>query len=109
MLCHTLYGLFRNMIIRVTDRKKIDLKDKVMQLLGNMNGEDFRFAVLDLSALSAADKQVYFASATQSITIQARIRFLDEKALQEITESNYRSSLMSASTHLADSTGRSCL
>lgn len=69
---------------------KIDLKDKVMQLLGNMNGEDFRFAVLDLSALNAADKQVYFASATQSITIQARIRYLDEKALQEITESNYR-------------------
>ena len=69
---------------------KLDLKDKVMQILGNMNEEDFRFVVLDLSSLSAADKQLYFSRAAQSITIKARIRYLDEKALQEITESNYR-------------------
>ena len=68
----------------------LDLKDKVMQLSGSMNDEDSKFIVLDLSALSETDKQLYFSSAAQSITIQGKIRYLDEKALNEIVESNYR-------------------
>lgn len=68
----------------------LDLKDKVMQLSGSLNDENSKFIVLDLSALSSTDKQQYFSKATQSITIRGRIRYLDEKALNEIAESNYR-------------------
>lgn len=64
----------------------IDVPDKTLQLLGGLSADDYKFIVLDLSNLSEEDKETYYKSTIQHITIQGTLRAVDEEEYKEVTE-----------------------
>lgn len=67
----------------------IDLKDKKLQVVGDING-DFAFILFDLSGMSEKDKQLYFRNMYKHITVQGRLRAVDDAEFKEVAESLYR-------------------
>ena len=67
----------------------IDLPDKTLQFLGDLDGEG-ALIILDLSALSDVDRQYYFSCSGQSITLQGRLRAVDDEEFNEVAESLFR-------------------
>lgn len=67
----------------------ISIKDKTLQVVGDMEGE-YGFILLDLSKLSAKDKELYFKKASQHITISGKIRGVDDAEFQTVLESLYK-------------------
>ncbi len=67
----------------------ISIKDKTLQVVGDMEGE-YGFILLDLSKLSAKDKDLYFMKASQHITISGKIRGVDDAEFQTVLESLYK-------------------
>lgn len=63
----------------------IDVPDKTLQLLGGLNSDDYKFIILDLSNLSEEDKETYYDSIIQHITIKGTLRAVDEEEYQEVT------------------------
>ena len=69
----------------------IDIEDKALQVLGDVSSdEDFAFILVDLSALSEKEKDMYFSMIARHITIQGRLRAVDDAEYQETIESLYR-------------------
>ena len=69
----------------------IDIEDKALQLLGDVSSDDeFAFILVDLSALSEKEKDMYFSMTARHITIQGRLRAVDDAEYQETIESLYR-------------------
>ena len=67
----------------------IDLKDKKLQVVGDING-DFAFILFDLSGMSEKDKQLYFRNMYKHITVQGRLRAVDDAEFKEVAECLYR-------------------
>ena len=63
----------------------IDVPDKTLQLLGGLNSDDYKFIILDLSNLSEEDKETYYDSIIQHITIKGTLRAVDDEEYQEVT------------------------
>jgi hypothetical protein len=63
----------------------IDVPDKTLQLLGGLNSDDYKFIILDLSYLSEEDKETYYDSIIQHITIKGTLRAVDDEEYQEVT------------------------
>ena len=63
----------------------IDVPDKTLQLLGGLNSDDYKFIILDLSFLSEEDKETYYDSIIQHITIKGTLRAVDDEEYQEVT------------------------
>ena len=70
--------------------ENIDIEDKTLQLLGDMNEEDIKFILLDLSALSDEEEKIYYSRTGSYLTIQGRLRAMDDAEHQETIESLYR-------------------
>ena len=69
----------------------IDIENKTLQLLGDMNSDDdFAFILLDLSALSEEDREMYYSRTASYMTIQGKLRAVDDAEYQETIESLYR-------------------
>ncbi|MCR5328753.1 MAG: linear amide C-N hydrolase [Saccharofermentans sp.] len=69
----------------------IDIEDKALQVLGDVSSDDdFAFILVDLSALSEKEKDMYFSMTASHITIQGRLRAVDDAEYQETIESLYR-------------------
>jgi len=70
----------------------IDLKEKdiTTQFVGNANTGEGAYIVFDLSKLSAADKNVYYANYYMHVKIQGRLRTMDDAEFKEVEESLYR-------------------
>ena len=68
----------------------IDLPDKTLQIVGDITGDDYKFIVLDLSALSAEEQRTYYSSTVQHITIRGTLRAVDDDEFEEIAQSLYR-------------------
>ena len=64
----------------------IDVPDKTLQLLGGLNSDDYKFIILDLSNLSEEDKETYYDSIIQHITIKGTLRAVDDEEYQEVIE-----------------------
>ena len=47
----------------------IDLQDKTLQVVGDINSDDYRFILFDLSALSEEEQRNYYSGIGQHITI----------------------------------------
>ena len=60
----------------------IDVPDKTLQLLGGLNSDDYKFIILDLSNLSEEDKETYYDSIIQHITIKGTLRAVDDEEYQ---------------------------
>ena len=67
----------------------IDIENKTLQFLGDMNSEDYMFILLDLSALSEEDKALYYSRTATYMTIQGTLRAVDDAEYQETIESRY--------------------
>ena len=69
----------------------LDLDNKDLQFFGeNMEDEDYVFLLLDFSKLSPKEKKIYYARFYQHITIEGRLRAVDDAEYQEVCESLYR-------------------
>ena len=69
----------------------IDIENKVLQALGDTSfDDDYAFILLDLSALSEKEKAMYYSMSARYITIQGRLRAVDDAEYQETIESLYR-------------------
>ena len=69
----------------------IDIEDKALQVLGDVSSDDdLAFILVDLSALSEKEKDMYFSMTARHITIQGRLRAVDDAEYQETIESLYR-------------------
>ena len=68
----------------------IDLEDKTLQFLGNINSDDNAYILFDVSGLSESDKNLYYSVRGHSLTVQGRLRAVDEKEFDEVKESLYR-------------------
>lgn len=69
----------------------IDIEDKTLQALGDISFDDeYAFILLDLSALSEKEKEMYYSMSARYITIQGRLRAVDDAEYQEIIESLYK-------------------
>ncbi|MBO4636085.1 MAG: linear amide C-N hydrolase [Clostridiales bacterium] len=68
----------------------IDLPDKTLQIVGDIQSDDYRLILLDLSALSLEDQRAYYASMGQHITVSGTLRAVDENEFTEVCESIYR-------------------
>ncbi len=68
----------------------LDLKDKELQLVGDINDEESALILVDLSGLSESDKSRYYSKYGQHITIQGRLRAVDDAEFQEVSESFFR-------------------
>ena len=64
----------------------IDVPDKTLQLLGGLNSDDYKFIILDLSNLSEEDKETYYDSIIQHITIKGTLRAVDDEEYQEVID-----------------------
>ena len=69
----------------------LDLEHKDLQFFGeNLDDEDFVFILLDFSNLSAQDEKIYYAKFIQHITIEGKLRAVDDAEYREVCESLYR-------------------
>lgn len=68
----------------------IDLPDKALQVLGDISGDDMALILIDLSALSEADKSAYYSKSLQYITVSGTLRAVDEEELKDISDSLFR-------------------
>ena len=69
----------------------IDIEHKALQFVGDITSEDdFAYILLDLSALSEEDEEVYYSMSIQHITIQGRLRAVGDAEYEETIESLYR-------------------
>ena len=64
--------------------ENVDLGDKAAQFIGNFNTGEGAYMLLDLSSLSADDRNLYFSHYAQHITIQGTIKAVSEEELQEV-------------------------
>ena len=64
----------------------IDVPDKTLQLLGGLNSDDYKFIILDLSNLSEEDKETYYDSIIQHITIKGTLRAVNDEEYQEVID-----------------------
>ena len=56
----------------------IDLPDKALQVLGNINNyDDAAMIVFDISALSKNDKDIYYSKSLQYITVTRYVRIVN--------------------------------
>ena len=68
----------------------IDLPDKTMQVLGNINSDDCALVLFDISRLSENEKSTYYSSSLMYITITGRVRALDDAEFKEVDDSLFR-------------------
>ena len=68
----------------------IDLPDKTMQVLGNINSDDLAMVLFDISRLSENEKSTYYSSSLMYITITGRVRALDDAEFKEVDDSLFR-------------------
>ena len=64
--------------------ENVDLGDKAAHFIGNFNTGEGAYMLLDLSSLSADDRNLYFSHYAQHITIQGTIKAVSEEELQEV-------------------------
>ena len=68
----------------------IDLPDKALQVLGNINNDDAAMIVFDISALSKNDKDIYYSKTLQYITVTGSVRALSDEEYKEVSDSLFR-------------------
>ena len=68
----------------------IDLPDKALQVLGNLNNDDAAMIVIDISALSKNDKDIYYSKSLQYITVTGSVRALSDEEYKEVSDSLFR-------------------
>ena len=68
----------------------IDLPDKTMQVLGDINSDDLAMVLFDISRLSENEKSTYYSSSLMYITITGRVRALDDAEFKEVDDSLFR-------------------
>ena len=69
----------------------LDLDNKDLQFFGeDMEGDEYAFILLDFSNLSARDQKIYYSKYLQHITIEGKLRAVDDAEFREVCESLYR-------------------